>query len=130
MTRAVWLALVLISLAGTAAAQEGDALGPCSADAAKLCAGVEAGHGGKMKCLSAHEAELTPECKERLAAVKSRMKEIVAEIEKSCGDDGKKLCPDSKLGAGLLPCLIEHEHELSAPCHEWISSHHRPGAAP
>ena len=74
MTRAVWLALVLISLAGTAAAQEGDALGPCSADAAKLCAGVEAGHGGKMKCLSAHEAELTPECKERLAAVKSRMK--------------------------------------------------------
>ena len=131
--RPMLLALALLAFAATASAQDtgpGDALGPCSADATRLCADVPAGHGAKMKCLNEHEADLGPECKERLAAVKTRMKELVDEIEKACGDDGKKLCPESKLGSGLLPCLVEHEHDLSAPCHEWISAHHRPGAAP
>jgi hypothetical protein len=129
--RGVLLALALLGFAATAAAQDsGDALGPCQADATRLCADVPAGHGAKMKCLNEHEADLGPECKERMASVKARMKVLVDEIEKACGDDGKKLCPDSKLGAGLLPCLVEHEHDLSTPCHEWISAHHRPGTAP
>jgi len=129
--RGLLLALALLAFAAAASAQDsGDALGPCQADAARLCAEVPAGHGAKMKCLNDHEADLGPECKERMESVKARMKQLVAEIEKACGDDGKKLCPDAKLGAGLLPCLIEHEHDLSAPCHDWISSHHRPGAAP
>jgi hypothetical protein len=131
MMRAALLALALFAFAATVHAQDAaDALGPCNADAAKLCADVPAGHGAKMKCLNEHEADLGPECKERIAAVKVRMKQLVEEIEKTCGEDGKKLCPDAKLGAGLLPCLVEHERDLSAPCHEWIAAHHRPGAAP
>jgi hypothetical protein len=130
MIRALLLAVVLCAVASTAAAQM-DALGPCNPDAQKLCADVEAGHGAKMKCLSAHEAELSPECKERITAVKAKVGELAKEIEEACGQDGKKLCADHALGAGLLPCLSEHEKDLSPICRDWLATHGRkPGAAP
>jgi hypothetical protein len=130
MTRTLLLAVVLGALASSASAQM-DALGPCNPDAQKLCANVEPGHGAKMKCLSAHEAELSPECKERITAVKAKVSELAKEIEEACGVDGKKLCPDNKLGAGLLPCLSEHEKDLSSICRDWLAAHGRkPGAAP
>jgi len=130
MIRTLLLAVVLGALASTASAQM-DALGPCNADAQKLCAGVEPGHGAKMKCLSAHEAELAPECKERITAVKKKVGELAKEIEEACGQDGQKLCADHKLGAGLLPCLGEHEKELSPICRDWLAAHRpKPGAAP
>lgn len=132
MRRALLVAAFLVA-ASVASAQTAtnEALGPCADDAARLCADAPAGHGGKMKCLNEHEAELGAECKERLAAVKERMKQIVGEIEEVCGDDGRKLCKEHALGAGLLPCLAEHDKDLSKPCHDWIESH-RPhgGAAP
>jgi hypothetical protein len=128
--RTLLLSLLFAAVASTASAQM-DALGPCNADAQKLCAEVEAGHGAKMKCLSAHEAELSPECKERIAAVKVKVAELAKEIETACGDDGKKLCAEHHLGAGLLPCLSEHEKALSPSCRDWLAAHQRrPGAAP
>lgn len=125
MTAAVLLALMLT------AQEPGDALGPCAADAAKLCVDVPPGHGAKMKCLNEHEAELGPGCKERIAAVKKRIGELVGELQQACGDDAKKLCAERQLGTGLLPCLTEHERDLSESCHHWIAAHqNRPGAAP
>lgn len=130
MTRTLLLAVVLGALASSASAQT-DALGPCNADAQKLCANVEPGHGAKMKCLSEHEAELSPECKERIVSVKAKVAQLATEIQEACGVDGKKLCPDHKLGAGLLPCLDEHEKELSSICRDWLAAHKpKTGAAP
>jgi hypothetical protein len=129
MTRALLLAALLCAVASRAAAQ--DALGPCNADASKLCADVEPGHGAKMKCLSAHEADLSPDCKERITAVKAKVAQLATEIEEACGVDGKKLCPDHKLGAGLLPCLSEHEKALSPICRDWLDAHKpKTGTAP
>jgi len=130
MRRALLVAGFL-ALAPLASAQTAtnEALGPCAADAARLCADAPAGHGGKMKCLNEHESELGAECKERLTAVKERMKQIVGEIEEACGDDGRKLCKERSLGGGLLPCLAEHEKDLSKPCRDWLDSHRGHGGA-
>ncbi|HXK25408.1 MAG TPA: hypothetical protein VMS55_22240 [Myxococcota bacterium] len=125
------LAAALLAFAPLASAQTAtnDILGPCADDAARLCASVAAGHGAKMKCLSEHEAELGPECKERMTAVKARMKELADEVENLCGGDGKRLCPDRTLGSGLLPCLAEHEKDLSQPCRDWLDAHRGHGGA-
>jgi len=46
----------------------------CADDAAKLCAGVEAGGGKLARCLKSHEAELSPACKGALEAGGARMR--------------------------------------------------------
>lgn len=130
MRRALLVA-ALLAAAPLASAQTAtnDALGPCAADAARLCADVGAGHGGKMRCLNQHESELSPECKDRLTAVKDRMKALIGELEEVCGDDGRKLCKEHALGAGFLPCLSQHEKDLSEPCRKWLDAHRPHGAA-
>src|SRR5690349_20644652 len=40
----------------------------CADDAAKLCAGVEAGGGKLARCLRSHESELSAPCKDALEA--------------------------------------------------------------
>ena len=40
---------------------------PCMADMEKFCKDVQGGHGEKMKCLKAHEADLSAACKDRMA---------------------------------------------------------------
>jgi len=70
-------AIVLFALSGAALAQEKDGTdadsaaaarakvrAACAADAEKFCAGVERGKGGGMRaCFTAHESELSAECK-------------------------------------------------------------------
>ena len=46
----------------------------CADDAAKLCAGVEAGGGKLARCLKGHEAELSPACKGALEAGGARFR--------------------------------------------------------
>jgi hypothetical protein len=70
-------AIVLIAISAAALAQEKDGAvsdsaaearakvrAACAADAEKFCAGVERGKGGGMRaCITAHEADLSAECK-------------------------------------------------------------------
>ena len=42
----------------------------CAADMAKLCVGVEPGHGGMMQCVRQHRAELSPGCSQALGALR------------------------------------------------------------
>jgi hypothetical protein len=92
--------------------------GPCAADAQKLCAEVTPGGGAVMKCLKAHEADLSKECKEKVAAAKDAMHKKAESLHKACGGDAEKLCPGLEAGTGLVKCLYEHEQDISQPCRD------------
>lgn len=120
MTRRTLLALALVlALPATASAQESGVPGICEADAKKLCADAPAGHGAKMRCLSQHDAELSTDCKERIAAVRKQ----VEELDKRCGEDARKFCAAPDQRSHLIVCLAQHEQELSAPCKSWLGEH-------
>jgi len=82
---------------------------PCKHDIEAFCANVQAGGGRIYKCLAEKEAELSSNCKKRLA--------VLRETGGECKDDIEKFCADVPRGAGrLAQCLSEHHAELSEGC--------------
>jgi len=82
---------------------------PCKRDIEAFCANVQAGGGRIYKCLAEKEAELSSNCKKRLA--------VLRETGGECKDDIEKFCADVPRGAGrLAQCLSEHHAELSEGC--------------
>jgi cysteine rich repeat protein len=102
--------------------------GPCMADVQKLCADVPGGHGEVMHCLMEHEANLSPACKEKMAAAKGKMEEHASKMKAACSEDASKLCPGMEGGTGLMKCLHQHDAELSKTCHDQM--HAGPGMHP
>jgi hypothetical protein len=45
----------------------------CKGDMTKLCNGTKPGGGRVLKCLKQHEAELSPQCKEKMTQPKDRL---------------------------------------------------------
>jgi hypothetical protein len=85
----------------------------CHEDAKKFCGDVRPGGGRMYKCLTSHNAELAPACRERLAAAKARYDEFV----KACKSDADKYCKSIPPGAGrILSCLKGREADLTADC--------------
>ena len=85
----------------------------CRADAKKFCSDVRPGGGRIYNCLTSHNAELAPACRERLAAAKARYDEFV----KACKSDADKYCKSIPPGAGrILSCLKGREADLTADC--------------
>jgi Spy/CpxP family protein refolding chaperone len=117
--RALIAALALF-VAAPALAQtpKGDATGPCAADAKRLCPDTDPGHGAIMQCLHAHDADLSKECKDKIAAVRDQMRERAAALHTACGSDAERLCPGLEAGTGLVRCLYEHEPDISQPCRD------------
>jgi Cysteine rich repeat len=108
---AVLAGVFCLAIATGASAQE--ATGPCKADAAKLCNGVQPGGGAILKCLKSHESDLSPACKNNMAKAKAEIKEA----KEACEGDAKKLCEGIKPGGGrIIQCLKQHESELSPSC--------------
>ena len=100
-----------VALAQQPAAKKGDRV--CAEDAKKLCSGVRPGGGRVYKCLTDHDADLAPACRERLAAAKARYDEFVA----ACKDDAGKYCKGIPAGAGrILSCLKGREADLAPAC--------------
>jgi hypothetical protein len=60
-----------LGLSAVAGAQEK----PCMADAARLCPNVEPGGGAQMQFLKAHQDELSPQCKKKVAQMKIKRME-------------------------------------------------------
>lgn len=90
---------------------------PCAADVKKFCSGVEKGEGRIMKCLKEHEKEISPECTEKMAKGKEKMRAMAKEIVSNCKDELKKFCKDTPRGkGGKLKCLEEHKAESSDKC--------------
>lgn len=83
---------------------------PCHADAEKFCRNAQGP--ARMACMKQHEAELSAECKARMAGRKEKMPE-----NQPCMAEAAKLCPGMKPGDGkFMACLKQHETNLSAPC--------------
>jgi len=121
--RTALLAALFTSLAGAVdssfaqqPAQKGAKAGGeqvCRADAKKFCSDVRPGGGRIYNCLTGHNAELAPACRERLAAAKARYDEFV----KACKSDADKYCKSIPPGAGrILSCLKGREADLTADC--------------
>lgn len=117
--RALLVALALF-LAAPALAQtpKGAATGPCAVDAERLCPDTDPGHGAIMKCLKAHDADLSQECKAKIAAVRDPMHEHAASLHAACGGDAERLCPGLEAGTGLVRCLYAHEPDISQACRD------------
>lgn len=87
--------------------------GPCAADAAKFCAGIEHGDGRIAKCLHQNKDKVSEECK----ASKKKMRAAVMEVKEACHDDLEKFCSTVKAGGGrIMKCMKEHKEELSQGC--------------
>jgi hypothetical protein len=85
----------------------------CAEDAKKFCSDVRPGAGRMYQCLTKHDAELAPACRERLAAGKARWDEFV----KACKADADKYCKGIPTGGGrLLSCLKGREADLAPDC--------------
>ena len=85
----------------------------CAEDAKKFCSKVRPGGGRVYQCMTSHENELAPACRERLAAAKARYDEF----ENACKSDAEKYCKAIRPGAGrVLSCLKGRESDLTAEC--------------
>ena len=114
LVRLSTLALIVFCLSLLIGANAIAADKPCADDIAKFCKDVKRGGGAIQKCLKEHEAELSPACKDKIAAT--------IEKPKPCAQDAAKFCKDVKEEKGALAkCLKEHEAELSPACKDNIS---------
>lgn len=92
--------------------------GACRADAQKFCKDVRPGGGAIARCLKRHEAELSSECRERMAEGRKR----VGEFADACKADAETLCKQVQPGGGrVLRCLAGHRDQLSPACAEKIA---------
>lgn len=110
----VTLLAAALSASGLAFAEgKGEHKGFCKADKEKFCKDVNPGQGEVAKCLKSHEAELSPECKTRMAAHREKMKAR----KEACKADQEKFCKDVEAGkGGVHKCLKSHKAELSPDC--------------
>jgi Golgi apparatus protein 1 len=88
---------------------------PCQEEIRKFCKDVKPGGGRVDQCLHAHEAEISPECRE----ARLEMKEKVRGTLDACEADLQKFCGRVAGGkARIARCMKEHEAELSPGCRE------------
>ena len=102
------IALLAAGLAGDALAQQRSE-GPCARDVKQFCGDVKPGQGAIAKCMKAHEAELSPACRE---SSKARA-EKAERVREECRADVEKFCKGIAPGGGrILSCLKSREPEL------------------
>jgi hypothetical protein len=129
----------------SAAAPEKGAMAACRVDVATFCAGIEAGGGKKMRCLSDNRSRLSPECgvafDARLAnraarldgaavvappAAPSGAPPAAAPLRPAlgaCRTDMATLCASVTPGRGArVKCLMENQGKLSPNCAAAVTS--------
>jgi len=105
-------ALFAAGVAGDAGAQQRRE-GPCAADVKKFCGDVQPRQGGIAKCMKAHEAELSPACRE---SSKARA-EKAERVREECRPDAEKFCKGIAPGGGRIrSCLRARQAELDPAC--------------
>jgi hypothetical protein len=105
--------LILLSIFTFHTVQAADE-GPCKKDIETHCAMVAKGS-ALVECLSGHEADLTPACKDKFNDMKARNRHTA----KACRDDVEKFCSDQKPGGGaLIKCLVQNKAKVSKACQE------------
>lgn len=85
----------------------------CADDIEKYCKDVKPGGGGILKCLKAHEKELSASCCAKIGELEG----IITECEQACSGDIARFCKEVQPGGGrILKCLQGHDKELSPSC--------------
>ncbi|HVP62983.1 MAG TPA: cysteine rich repeat-containing protein [Myxococcaceae bacterium] len=111
-------AVLLVMLAGLGAsaalAQQASAPArPCAADVARLCPGVQPGHGAMRQCLQQNADQLSAECKAHIEQARQHFRAV----HEACQGDVAAFCANVTPGAGrIAACLREHASELSDTC--------------
>ena len=106
------LAVFAAGVAAQAGAQQRRE-GPCAADAKKFCGDVQPGQGGIAKCMKAHEAELSPACREGMKA----RAEKAERVREDCRPDVEKFCKGIAPGGGRIrSCLRARQADLNPAC--------------
>lgn len=91
---------------------------PCAADVQRLCPDVPRDGGALVKCLRAHESELSDACKAARDATRHRAHDAF----ETCRGDAASLCKDVKAGGGrVMRCLDGNREKLSAGCQKAIT---------
>jgi len=108
------VAMLFLMIPLMAQSEEIHRTGACKADFDKFCKGVKPGQGRIVRCMQAHENELSPACRDQIAADKE---ERAQEFRKACQPDADKFCKGIRQGNGrIIRCLKQNEAQLSAPC--------------
>ena len=114
--RSTFVSLVFAMFAAGVAADAGAQQrreGPCAADVKKFCGDVKPGQGAIAKCMKAHEAELSPACRETSKA----RAEKAERVREECRSDAEKFCKGIAPGGGrILSCLKSRQLELRPAC--------------
>ncbi|HWQ37878.1 MAG TPA: cysteine rich repeat-containing protein [Burkholderiales bacterium] len=112
------LALLTGVLLSTAAAAEEREHGACRADVQKFCKDIRPGRGAIARCLSRHESELSPACRDRMAERRQRAEEFA----EACKADAQTHCQQVQPGDGrVLRCLAANKERLSPGCREKVA---------
>ena len=107
------LGTLVVSLLAVAAPARAQAAHGCKGDVEKFCKGIPEGGGRIAACLKSHQADLSPSCKEEVAAAKGRMKGFA----EACKPDAERFCKGIPAGQGrVLSCLKSHEADLAPAC--------------
>ena len=105
-------ALGVAVAAGPASAQRR----PCMEDLKKFCPDAKPGTVEALKCLQAHQGELSDACKARIERGRARFQQG-ARTRDVCKSDIEKFCKDTPHGGGKVKlCLQEHQADLSPDC--------------
>jgi hypothetical protein len=87
----------------------------CREEIAQYCKGAKPGGGRILSCLKEHESDLSPACREKLAAIENLLKEA----KRACAADIERFCKGIQPGEGRIArCLKEHVEEVSPQCRE------------
>jgi len=106
----VLVGAVTVLVAPLAFAQSSEPGKPCKADLAKICPGVEPGHGRILACLEGKTDQLSQACKDDVS------KKLTA-FYKACKADADKFCSTVDRGGGrVMDCLKDNEASLSKGC--------------
>jgi len=102
---------------------------PCEKDIAMFCKNVKPENNGIIRCLEAHEGELSKECRDhevKMEGPKGEKRELVKvkmKFRQDCKADITKFCKDADFQpGGIGKCIYEHEKEVSTSCKRWIKA--------
>jgi len=71
------------------------------------------------RCLREHEKDLSPACRDHLAARHEQMRARAEAVFAACKSDVSEHCPDQKPGeGGLIRCLRDHQADLTPECRD------------
>lgn len=110
----VLMAALMLSASSASAQQKASAVGPCTTDEKRLCAGIAPGRESLRTCFRAHIHELSDSCLLALARLSA--------VDKTCRQRLNRECRSVQPGDGRLEaCLRSAAAKLDDNCKKALS---------